>query len=356
MILTIIVLIIYSIIFLIGAIGNCIVLLIIYYEKKPRKSTNIFIMNLAFADLIFIITCIPESGANLFDYTLIPLSLCKYQMFFTYISIFASAYTLVLLALDRLVAVVYPLRAVSIRTHKNSTFACIFIWIISFLMFTLTLVASRRYDNEVKENKGNKTIHCFDVNKIFLLTEAKLNIPQLYFSFNILSYIIPLLAIITMYTIILNFLRKINNKELKTAVNKQWRRKITKTIWLVIATFAICWFPQNIRLFYIGLTYPNNYVIKENLSRVHYIVLTVISQIMSYFNYCINPILYCLMLKKYRWYLNRSIICIRSYFSRQSPEVKGEKKLSIMKPYRSSLDISRKNSSKSLKSINPVNV
>uniref|UniRef100_A0A0N5CH63 G_PROTEIN_RECEP_F1_2 domain-containing protein n=1 Tax=Strongyloides papillosus TaxID=174720 RepID=A0A0N5CH63_STREA len=348
--LTIIILFVYTIIFLIGVLGNSMVLSIIYFEKKAKKSTNIFIMNLAIADLLFIIVCLPDSASSLFDINLLPESFCRFQMFFKYMSIFASAYTLVLLAFDRLVAVVYPLRAIYIRTFKNTIISCCIVWIISFLIYFVTFFISQNNDakNRLSENKTIQA--CFDISKMSDFAETKLNIQQLFITFNITSYIIPLLAIIIMYAIILNFLHKIKSKELKTAVNKQWRRRITKTIWLVIATFAICWFPQNSRIFYIAITYPNNHSIKEHLSKTNYMIVTVIFQIMAYANYCINPILYCLMLKRYRWYVVNFWVYVRNLCLSEQNRIPIDSKYL---PHKPSFDASFHNSTKS---INPANV
>ncbi|CEF70467.1 KiSS-1 receptor [Strongyloides ratti] len=312
-------------------------------------------MNLAIADLIFILVYIPGSTANLFDKNILPESFCLYQIFLTYMSIFASAYTLVLLAFDRLVAVVYPLRAVYVRTFKNTIISCCIVWILSFLIYFFTFFISTSDENNNINFKNKSNTLCFDINKMSNLLKTKFSIKKLYFTFNIVSYVIPLLAIIIMYTIILNFLHKIKSKELKTAVNKQWRRRITKTIWLVIATFAICWFPQNSRIFYIAITYTNDTSDNENLLKTHNMILIAIFQIMAYSNYCINPILYCLMLKRYRWYVNNFWIFIRSFFIPKQTIITIEREKRFTK-YKSSFDDSYHNSIRSTKSNNPTNV
>uniref|UniRef100_A0A0K0EIT7 G_PROTEIN_RECEP_F1_2 domain-containing protein n=1 Tax=Strongyloides stercoralis TaxID=6248 RepID=A0A0K0EIT7_STRER len=351
----IIIFILYLLIFSIGIIGNCFVLLIIYFEKRTKKSTNILIMNLAIADLLFILIYIPESTTTLFGKNLLPESSCRYQMFLTYISIFASAYTLVLLAFDRLVAVVYPLRAIYLRTFKNTIISCCIIWIISFIVYFFTFFLSTNDDGDFSMSKNRTSLLCFDVNKISDILETNFNIQTLYFTFNITSYIIPLLAIIVMYTIILNFLHKIKSKKLKTTVNKQWRRRITKTIWLVIATFAICWFPQNLRIFYIAITYKNNSKHNEYLFKTHNMIITVIFQILAYSNYCINPVLYCLMLKRYRWYINNFWIFIRSFFINTNNAIVLQRKRSFT-ALKSPFNVSYPNSIGSNRSNNHTNV
>lgn len=48
----------YVLIFVIGMIGNCMVILVIILRPRMRLATNMFIMNLAVADLFFIVFCV----------------------------------------------------------------------------------------------------------------------------------------------------------------------------------------------------------------------------------------------------------------------------------------------------------
>jgi allatostatin receptor len=62
--LSIVVGVIYSFTFIVGLIGNLLVVLTILLHKRMRNSTNLIILNLAIADLIFIIFCVPFTGLN----------------------------------------------------------------------------------------------------------------------------------------------------------------------------------------------------------------------------------------------------------------------------------------------------
>ena len=55
---------IYSFTFIVGLIGNSLVVLTIITHKRMRNSTNLLILNLAIADLIFIMVCVPFNGLN----------------------------------------------------------------------------------------------------------------------------------------------------------------------------------------------------------------------------------------------------------------------------------------------------
>lgn len=54
----------FSITFVVGIIGNSLVLVTILFQKQMRSTTNILILNLAIAELLFILICVPSTGLN----------------------------------------------------------------------------------------------------------------------------------------------------------------------------------------------------------------------------------------------------------------------------------------------------
>ena len=56
--------ILFSIIILVGFIGNILVVSIICLNKTMKTTTNLLILNLAVADILFIIFCIPFTAAD----------------------------------------------------------------------------------------------------------------------------------------------------------------------------------------------------------------------------------------------------------------------------------------------------
>jgi allatostatin receptor len=61
---SILVVITFGLTFFLGLIGNTLVFFTILLNKKMRNTTNILILNLAIAELIFIILCVPTTGFN----------------------------------------------------------------------------------------------------------------------------------------------------------------------------------------------------------------------------------------------------------------------------------------------------
>lgn len=52
----------FSIVVFVGLFGNLLVVLVVTFNKQMRNTTNLLIMNLAVADILFIVFCVPLSA------------------------------------------------------------------------------------------------------------------------------------------------------------------------------------------------------------------------------------------------------------------------------------------------------
>ena len=131
-------------ILLCSLIGNTVIIIIFYRRKDLKKTTNYFIANMAISDLIFPLTAIPLSIVRL---ETLPVSVsagsivCKLQIFLAGVSLTVSVESLVWIAVDRFIAVVFP-----IKVHRISTrfrrFAVTSTWIVAVLICSVRLYTS----------------------------------------------------------------------------------------------------------------------------------------------------------------------------------------------------------------------
>lgn len=68
------------------------------------------------------------------------------------------------------------------------------------------------------------------------------------------------------------------------------KKHATKMVFTVILTFALCWFPQNLRFFLRGLYYPDLTFWEQDTELLLAVQST--AQVLAYANSCVNPILY----------------------------------------------------------------
>ena len=135
----------YSLIFLVSLAGNTVIGIIVYKTKTMRKPINFLIVNMAMSDLLLPIFSIPQSMQRIHkDYWLIggPLgqALCKLVFFLTHAPALVSIQSLVLIAVDRFGAVVFPLRSALISS-KLCPFFILATWIVTMAVSSPYLFA-----------------------------------------------------------------------------------------------------------------------------------------------------------------------------------------------------------------------
>ncbi|KAM4577680.1 neuropeptide FF receptor 1 like 2 [Odontesthes bonariensis] len=120
----------YSFIFLLCMVGNILVCLIVLENRCMRTVTNLFILNLAISDLLVGIFCIPTTLVdNLITGWPFSNTVCKMSGFVQGVSVSASVFTLVAIAVERFRCIVYPLQPK--LTKLVSKVAIVSIWVLA---------------------------------------------------------------------------------------------------------------------------------------------------------------------------------------------------------------------------------
>ena len=187
----------YCLIFLVSLAGNTFIGIIVYKTKTMRKPINFLIVNMAMSDLFFPIFLIPREIQLLYvDSWLIggPLgqALCKLVVFLSDVSLIVSIQSLVLIAVDRFGAVVYPLRSPLISS-KLCPFSILSTWIVAMAIQSPKLFAYKLVEypgGMLCEMRWNEAFGAFS------------SIENYYLSILVIFFIIPLVLIPILYIII----------------------------------------------------------------------------------------------------------------------------------------------------------
>ncbi|XP_058455654.1 allatostatin-A receptor isoform X3 [Malaya genurostris] len=225
----------FGIIGLAGLIGNGLVVLVVAANPSMRSTTNLLIINLAAADLLFVIFCVPFTAT---DYVLpewpFGLTWCKFVQYMIVATAHASAYTLVLMSLDRFLAVVHPITSMSVRTEKNAVIAIAIAWLI---IITTAIPVAVSHGVLHYPSKGIDYTAC-----LFLHTEGY-NLVAFHVSFFLSSYVIPLSLISMLYVGMLIRLWKGAPGGRVSAESRRGKKRVTRMVVIVVLAFAACWFP-----------------------------------------------------------------------------------------------------------------
>ena len=94
--------IIYSCVFLVGVIGNSLVIFAIVGSKKTKSITFLFMISLAGADLLFLLVCIPlDTLGMLLGHWAGGRLFCKLSAFVSMLSAVASILNLTIISVER---------------------------------------------------------------------------------------------------------------------------------------------------------------------------------------------------------------------------------------------------------------
>ena len=117
-------------------------------KKSTRRVTNLFIANMAIADLLLTLTVMPYLVAYLYKGTLwfggiLGIVTCKMLRYAIPISIAASVLTMMFISFERFYAVFFPLREAIFQRPKNLS---TMIWVLSFaLMFPYVFLSNATF-------------------------------------------------------------------------------------------------------------------------------------------------------------------------------------------------------------------
>ena len=231
-----------SLIFIVSLTGNTVIGIIVYKTRTMRKPINFFIVNMAISDLLYPIILIPQAIQNIYlDSWLIggPLgqALCKLVVFAEDVSAIVSVLSLVLIAVDRFGAVVFPLRSPLISS-KLCPFFILATWIVAIAIIVPELFA-------YKLVKYSRTLVCeLHWNEVFGESSSFEN----YLLFVTVAFtFIPLVLIAIIYIIIyLKFKsQKIPGEQSANygQQRQQRERNMLKMAIAIVLGLAGCWLP-----------------------------------------------------------------------------------------------------------------
>ncbi|XP_076042472.1 uncharacterized protein LOC143026264 isoform X2 [Oratosquilla oratoria] len=134
----------YVVIFLLGMVGNTLVIVTLLQNRKMRTVTNVFLLNLAIADLLLGVFCMPFTlvGSLLRDFIFGDV-MCRIIPYFQAVSVSVSVWTLVAISLERYYAICQPLRSRGWQTLSHAYKIITLVWILSLAIMCPTAALSQ---------------------------------------------------------------------------------------------------------------------------------------------------------------------------------------------------------------------
>ena len=294
---------IYCLFITVSLAANSLIVMIVYKTPNLRKPINYFIANMALSDLLYPIFWIPSLLSNLHtSYSILiggqlGQALCKLVPFFGAVSPTVSIQNLILIAVDRFGAVVFPLRSPLIRS-KLCPFFILATWIVAVAV-NLPNVFAREI---VESPEGTWCVRKWE--KVFGESSSYANFEL---ACCILFVYIPLLLLVILYSIILIKLKTQAHPGEQSTNNQQQRdrrnRNVLQMSIAIVTVFVLCWLPYSIN--FLILWYQDNFTHFSCSFWISYEVSIYMANA-----YCaINPVICFMFSSNYRKALKRLIKC-----------------------------------------------
>lgn len=232
--------------------------------------TNVWLVNLAVADLIFCFTRVFSLIKKLFFYHWpFGVFLCKFNGFFKYANMFCSVFLLAVISLDRALCIWQPVFMKRQRNLLAARVVAVCIWVASILFSSPYFVYRNVYTGKNNLSKCSISV------KESSLVESPVKL-MLYMNRFLCGFILPFVVILICYILAGIGIRRTR------LVGKSRPLRILAS--LVIA-FFLCWAPYHCLLL-VKMVDSKNMVVK---------IWYPLASGMAYFNSCVNPILYFCM-------------------------------------------------------------
>ncbi|XP_078371552.1 QRFP-like peptide receptor [Oculina patagonica] len=241
-----------AIITLAAFIGNMLVIVLVYKTPSLRTSTNYYYVNMAASDFLASLTTWPlyltneiiTSGGSLIQGPFATFG-CKVGVFFRLVSTIVSILSLVLIAADRFIATIFPLKATLI-TQKLRASLLFGTWLIS-IAYCIPMFYYFRVE-EVGEEKFCKFVWNGSALMIY-------NIAGL-----VLFVVVPLITIIILYSCIMRALSKRLKPGCRSQQNRNNQTKnIMKIFKSILSAFCISYSFFCVHMI-LKITYPDVFI------------------------------------------------------------------------------------------------
>ena len=292
----------YCLLVIVSLAANSLIVMIVYKMPNLKKPINYFIANMASSDLLFPIFWIPWFLSSLHTNLFLiggqlGQALCKLVRFFSFVSCAVSIQNLILIAVDRFGAVVFPLRSPLIRS-KLCPFFILATWIVAVAISSPVLLAQEL----VESPEGTWCVSKWE--KVFGESSS---LASLLLANIILFTYIPVLLLIILYSIIVIKLKTQVHPGEQSANSQQQRdrrnRNVLQMSIAIVTVFVFCCLPYSIN--FLITQYQDTFT---HLSCSFWIYKKVIFYVAN--AYCaINPVICFMFSSNYRKALKRLIKC-----------------------------------------------
>ncbi|KAM7368438.1 hypothetical protein PAMP_014652 [Pampus punctatissimus] len=316
---------IHSIICILGFVGNSLVIITYAYYKRAKSMTDVYLLNVAIADLLFVVSLPVIVYNELTSWSMGPVA-CKVLRGSYSVNLYSGMLLLACISTDRYIAIVQARRSPRLRSLPFTRIICFIVWMFALLVSIPTFYFYHWYEpshssdmviDEPLMNTSSHPEYVCEFRFVDNITawKMKLAVPSTQLA---VGFFLPLLIMVFCYSSIIITLLRARNFQ---------RHKAVRVVLAVVAVFIVCHLPYNIVLLYdtANMFKQQSCEAADSLQ-----VAKTVTQTVAYLHCCLNPVLYAFVGVKFRnhfrkivqdlWCLGKKYISPRR-FSRVTSEM-----------------------------------
>lgn len=273
----------YSLIFVLGIIGNALMIIVLLRHRNFLRITEIYLLHLALADLMLLFT-FPFDVADAVTGWMFGSFLCKLTGLLKNMNHLCGSLLLACIGFDRYLAIVHAISSMQIRKPQTVHLVCILLWLICFALSVPNVI----FLTVIRGDTNSSDLFCF-TNAFGIHAN---NWVQTNRVLNHLCFFLSLAVMACCYTAIVLTLYKSQKSQAKHGA--------IRLALLITLAFCLCWLPYNITLLMNTLV---DLRFLTNISCIYYTSLNStleVTKCLGMFHCCLNPFLYAFVGVRFR--------------------------------------------------------
>lgn len=267
----------YALVFSVGLMGNLLVIFTIVKGGQQKSITDIFLLNLAISDLLFVVSLPFWASYTIRGWTFGSF-LCKIVSSLYSIGFFGGMFFITVISIDRYLAIVHATFFMKARTRTHGILSSLGVWILAILCAAPQFVFTQQTENKCTSQYPE------DSEKIWPFF--------CYLKTNIIGFLLPLCIMSFCYFRIIRTLLSCKTHR---------KRRAMKLISLVVVAFFLFWTPYHASIFLQTLKLYDFFENCSTLRLLDYIMH--VTETLAFSHCCLNPIIYVFAGEKFRKYL-----------------------------------------------------
>ncbi|KAM8925566.1 C-C chemokine receptor type 1-like [Lycaon pictus] len=274
----------YSLVFIIGLVGNILVLLVLMQYRRLKSMTSIYLLNLAISDLLFLFTLPFWINYKLKDDWIFGNGTCKLLSGLYYTGLYSEILFIILLTVDRYLAIVHAVFALRVRTVIFGIISSIGAWVLALLASIPGFYFSKT-QRELSHTTCSLHFPYEDLKAWKQFQALKLNL---------LGLVLPLSVMIICYTAIIQILLKRPNEK---------KAKAVRLIFVIMIVFFLFWTPYNLTV--LVSAFQDSLFTDECRQSKQLDLAMQVTEVIAYTHCCVNPVIYAFVGERFRRYLHQ---------------------------------------------------